>query len=98
MTWIERKTTENWVPQIWLIKCTKSKKKNHKRHHKALENWKVELAAGSQNLAEVKIQRDIFRGHSLSPLLFVTAMMSPINIFRKYGRSYLIVLVRKTYG
>ena len=36
-----------------------------------MEGWKVELTAGGQVLAEVKIQRGIFQGESLSPLLFV---------------------------
>ena len=30
-------------------------------------NWKVELAAGGQSLAEVKIRKVIFQGDSLSP-------------------------------
>ena len=43
-----------------------------------MENWKVELTTGSEILAEVKIQRDIFQGHALLPLVFVIAMM-PLN-------------------
>ena len=35
---------------------------------KTMENRKVELTAGGQNLAEVKIQRRIFNDDLLSPL------------------------------
>ena len=40
---------------------------------KAIENWKIELAARRQTLAEVKMKRD-----SLLPLVFLIAMM-PLN-------------------
>ena len=35
------------------------------------ENWSGELTAGGKSLAEVKIQRGIFQGYALLPLLFV---------------------------
>ena len=35
-----------------------------------MENLMLELAAGGQTQAEVKIQRDIFKGNSLSPQVF----------------------------
>ena len=43
-----------------------------------MENWRVELTTGGKRLAEVKIQRGIFQGDVLSPLLFGIAMM-PFN-------------------
>ena len=54
---------------------------------KTMQIWKVELTAG-QSLAEVKIQRGIFQGESLSPLLFVIAMMLLNYILRKYAAGY----------
>ena len=50
---------------------------------KTMENCKVELAAGKETVAEVKIKRDILPGDSLSPLLLVIEMMSLIYIFKK---------------
>ena len=35
--------------------------------------WRVELAAEEKSLAETKIQRGIFQGDALSPLLFTDA-------------------------
>ena len=40
-----------------------------------METWRVELTASRKGFTVVKIQRGIFQGDSLSPLLFVIAMM-----------------------
>ena len=53
-----------------------------------MKNWKVELTAGGKSLAEAKIQRVVFQGDALSPLLFIIAMM-PLNlILRKCTAGY----------
>ena len=48
------------VPQRWIIECLKMYKISNKVINfitRVMENWKVELAAREQTLAEVKIQR-----------------------------------------
>ena len=45
----------------------------------SMPDWKTVLTAGGQELGEVDIRRGIFQGDSLSPLLFVVAMI-PISI------------------
>ena len=50
---------------------------------KTRENWRVELTAGGKGLVEVKIQRRIFQGDALSPLLFVITMMPFNQILRE---------------
>ena len=47
-----------------------------------------ELAAGGRCLAEVKIQRGIFQGDALSPLLFIIAMIPLNRILRKCTAGY----------
>ena len=47
-----------------------------------METWGVKLTAEGKSLTEVKIQRCIFKGDALSPLLFVIAMM-PLNHIRR---------------
>ena len=50
---------------------------------KTMKNWRVELIAEGKSLTEVKIQRGIFQGDELSPLLFVIAMMTLYHILSK---------------
>lgn len=42
---------------------------------KSMMTWRVELTSGGKTLGEVKIKRGIFQGDSLSPLLFVLALI-----------------------
>ena len=65
---------------------------------KTMKIWRVELTAGGRRLAEAKIQRGIFKGYALSPLLFIIAMM-PLNyILRKCTAGYkLSISQEKSY-
>ena len=53
-----------------------------------MEKWKTILENGNQQLGEVHIRRGIFQGDSLSPLMFVMAMMPLTNILRKLNQGY----------
>ena len=46
------------------------------------------MTAGGRSLAEAKIQRCIFQGDALSPLLFIITMMLLKHIFRKCTAGY----------
>ena len=48
-----------------------------------MKNWKVELTDGGKSLAKVRIQRGIFQGDALSPLLFVIMMTPRYRVLRK---------------
>ena len=81
MAWIDYKKAYDMVPQSWIINCLKMYKISHETINfieKTMKNWRVELTAGGKGLAETKIQRGIFQGDALSPLLFIIAMM-PLN-------------------
>ena len=53
-----------------------------------MKTWRAELTAGGRSLAEAKVQRSIFHGDALSPLLFIIAMMPLNHILRKCTAGY----------
>ena len=53
-----------------------------------MKNWRVELTAGGKSLVETKIQRGIFQGDALSPLIFIIAMIPLNHIPRKCTTGY----------
>ena len=53
-----------------------------------MKTWRVELTARGRSLAEITIQRGIFQGDVLSPLLFIIAMMPFHRILRKCTAGY----------
>ena len=59
--------------------------KLHRKNHEKLESW---INSRRKKLAEIKIQRGIFQGDALSPLLFIIAMMPLNHILRKCRAGY----------
>ena len=55
---------------------------------KTMKTRRVKLTTGGRSLAEAKIQRGIFQGDVLSPLLFIIAMMPLNHILRKCTVGY----------
>ena len=53
-----------------------------------MENWRLKLTAEGKSLTEVKIQRGIFQGDALSPLLFIIVMMPLNHILWKWTDRY----------
>ena len=91
MTRIDYKKVSDMVPQSWIINCLKMYKISHETINfieKTMKNWRVKLRAGGKSSAETKIQRGIFQGDPLSPLLFMIAMMPLNHILRKCTAEY----------
>ena len=91
MAWIDYKKAYDMVPQSWIINCLKMYKISREVIHfidKTMRTWRVELTAGGRSLAEAKIQRGIFQGDALSPLLFIIAMIPINHILRKSIAGY----------
>ena len=91
MTWIDYKKAYDMVPQSWIINCLKMYKISHEVIsfiEKTMKTLREELTAGGRSLAEAKIQRSIFQGDALSPLLFIIAMIPLNHILRKCTAGY----------
>ena len=91
MAWIDYKKAYDMVPQSWIIHCLKMYKISHEVINfieQTMQTWRVELTAGGRSIAETKIQRGIFQGDALSPLLFIIAMMPLNHILRKCTAGY----------
>ena len=91
MAWIDYKKAYDMVPHSWIINSLKMYKISDEVINfidKTRKTWRVELTAGGRRLAEAKIQRGIFQGDALSPLLFIIAMMPLNHILRKCTAGY----------
>ena len=54
----------------------------------SMEKWKVMLCSGNSDLGEVEMKRGIFQGDSLSPLVFVLALIPLSLILKKAKAAY----------
>ena len=79
------------VPRLWIIECLdlfgvaeniKSLLEN------SMEKCKVMLCSGNSELGEVEIKRGIFQGGSLSPLVFILALIPLSLILSKAKAAY----------
>ena len=78
MVWIDYKKAFNMVPHSWVIECLEiyGAEENTIRFIKnTMPNWKTILTSSGTRLTEVNIRRGIFQEDSLSPLLFIIAMI-----------------------
>ena len=94
MAWIDYKKVYDMVPQSWIINSLKMYKISYEVIsfiEKNMKTWRVNLRAGGRSLAKTKIQRGIFQGDALSPLLFIIAMMPLNHILRKCTVGYKLI-------
>ena len=74
------------VPHSWIEKSMEmfGVAINFRRFNSSnMKQWNTELMSGEQRLGNVRIRRGIFQGDSLSPLLFVLAMIPLTLMLRK---------------
>ena len=90
MARINNKMAYDMVLHSWIINYLKMYKISEVIHfiEKTMKTWRVELTAGGRRLAEAKVQRGIFQGDALSPLLVIIAMMPLNHIIRKCTAGY----------
>ena len=86
MAWIDYRKAYDMLPHSWiletlgLIKVAQNIEDLLKR---SMGDWRTVLTSGGTELGEVSIRRGIFQGDTLSPLLFVVAMIPLTLLLRK---------------
>ena len=91
MAWIDYRKAYEIVPHSWIIECIElfGVAENIKSSLvNSIEKWKVMLCSGNSELGEVKIKRGILQGDSLSPLVFVLALIPLSLILGKAKAAY----------
>ena len=91
MAWIDYKKAYDMVPHSWIIECLDLfgvAENINSLLVNSVEKWKVMLCSGNFELGEVEIKRGIFQRDSLSPLVFVLALIPLSLILRKAKAAY----------
>ena len=91
MAWIDYKKAYDMAPHSCIIECLDlfGVAENIKSLFlNSMGKWKLMLCSGNSELGEVKIKRGIFQGDSLSPLVFVLALIPLSLISRKAKAAY----------
>ena len=91
MAWLDYCKAYDLVPHSWLSECMHMfgiASNVEKMLTASMQGWRTELTCCNESLGQVRFRRGIFQGDSLSPLLFVIAMI-PLNlILRKMKIGY----------
>ena len=91
VAWIDYKKALDSLPHSWIAKCLEIVEVSgniRKFLRVAMASWMTVLTVNGQVLNYVHIRRGIFPGDSLSPLLYVIAMIPMTTILRQTGLGY----------
>ena len=82
MAWINYRKAYDFVPHSWILECLdRLGVADNVRSFlkKSMKKWKLLLTSNGLDLCEVDVNRGIFQGNSLSPLIFVICMI-PLSL------------------
>ena len=91
MAWIDYRKAYDMVPHSWIGECLEmfGIAVNVRQFLlSSMKKWKTELTSCGQQLGVVNINRGIFQGDSLSPLLFVLCMVPLSLVLRRSKAGY----------
>ena len=90
MGWVDYRKAYDMLPHSWILESLgliKVAKNIKELLEQSMGNWKTDLTANGEVLGEVEIRRGIFQGDSLSPLLFIVAMIPLTILLRREQRT-----------
>ena len=91
MAWIDYRKAYDMLPHSWILETLgmiKVAKNIENLLRGSMPGWRTELTANGEMLGEVEIRRGIFQGDSLSPLLFVVAMIPLTSLLKREAMGY----------
>ena len=91
MGWIDYRKAYDMVPHTWISEVFSIlgiSNNISKFTVESMKRWRTILESEGQQLGEVQIKRGIFQGDSLSPLMFVMAMIPLTTMLRKVRPGY----------
>ena len=91
MAWIDYRKAYDFVPHSWILECLDMlgiADNVRSFLEKSMKKWKLLLNSNGSDLCEVDVNRGIFQGDSLSPLIFVICMIPLSLLLRKVKPSY----------
>ena len=89
VAWIDYRKAYDMVPHSWIVQCLSMFKVASNVKDlitKSMGNWRTEVTSNGETLGSVNINRGIFQGDSLSPLLFVLIMI-PLSMILREAKS-----------
>lgn len=91
MTWIDYAKAYDMVPHSWIIETLKIAgvaENTVQIVENSMKMWNTSLECNGEQLGKVNIKRGIFQGDSLSPLLFVIALVPLSCVLRSIRKGY----------
>ena len=91
MVWIDYRKAYDFVPHSWILECLDMlgiADNVRSFLEESMKKWKLLLTSNGSDLCEVVVNRGIFQGDSLSPLIFVICMIPLSLLLRKVKASY----------
>ena len=91
MPWIDYRKTQDFVPHRSILECLDMlgiADNVRSFLEKSMKMWKLLLTSNGSDLCKVDVNRGIFQGDSLSPLIFIICMIPLSPLLRKVKASY----------
>ena len=91
LVWIVYREAYDFVPHSWILECLDTLGIADNATYfleQIMKKWKLLLNSNWSDLCEVDVDRGIFQGNSLSPLIFVIYMIPLSLLLRKVKASY----------